>query len=147
MIRYFRSAAAFLDFHSAHTTEVDRRVFPKHYNQTNAVVENLIVWIFIQNHDSNFPFPVEWQLLSFQTFVRKFDSAAFWLREDFRDFLDFYSFNVCPFYLSSLSTPLLASFSIADKEKKFVSGPFLFALSLFSRSQGSLMKTNLLVSL
>ena len=78
--------------------------------------------IFIQNPDSNFPFPVEKQLLSFQTFVRKFDSAAFLDPPGFPGFLFFQCFQCLPFS-HHLSTPLSESFSVPDKKKKF---PFHF---------------------
>ena len=88
------------------------------YYKTQKILEIF----FIQNPDSNFPFPVEKQLLSFQTFVRKFDSAAFLDPPGFPGFLFFQCFQCLPFS-HHLSTPLSESFNVPDKKKKF---PFHF---------------------
>lgn len=88
------------------------------YYKTQKILEIF----FIQNPDSNFPFPVEKQLLSFQTFVRKFDSAAFFDPPGFPGFLFFQCFQCLPFS-HHLSTPLPESLSVPDKKKKF---PFHF---------------------
>ena len=50
-----------------------------------------------RNCEYDFPFPVEWQLLSFQTCARKFDSAAFSDPAGFPGFLGFLFFQCLPF--------------------------------------------------
>ena len=84
----------------------------------------IFVWNYIDSlnfySESWFKFPfflLNGSYCPFKLLCESLTRQLFWLRQDFRDFLDFYSFNVCPFYITC-QPPLSASFLTLQTKRK-----------------------------